>query len=113
MTGGGQVAIRGFQVQTLIALLKALGEERLWKGGGFGTVSEPEDWDDQVAYPSRPVVSVSWDEAAAYRVWAGHRLPTEAEWERAARGAEGWNYPWGKEEPDPRTISSRAMRGQI
>ena len=51
-------------------------------------------------YDNYPVVNVDWHQAQNYCQWAGGDLPTEAQWEKAARGAEGNKYPWGDESPN-------------
>ena len=60
-------------------------------------------WIDRKARPDmldKPIFGLQWKRCRNYCVWRGKRMPTEAEWERAARGIENRIYPWGNEEPD-------------
>ncbi len=58
------------------------------------------EWQSRPNWDNYPIVAVSWFGANAYCTWAGRQLPTEAQWEFAAKGSEGFRFPWGNADPD-------------
>ncbi len=96
-------AMRAFPVMVweFLEFTTAFGYNRreLWVAGGFGKWEPPLDWDLQVTHPTWPVTGISWFEATAFATWSGARLPSEREWQIAARGEDGRTFPWGNRPP--------------
>ena len=84
--------------------------------GGCTSPSSTSSWTRDNYYGNSefkdyPVIYVDWDQANAYCSWADRRLPTEAEWEKAARGENAFIYPWGNDAPNNNLLNYNSALG--
>jgi len=85
--------------------------EEGWKWLGSNPVAHPLYWSESKDWDNHPVCGVSWYEAEAYARFVGKRLPTEAEWEKAATGLEKSIYPWGNNPPEAKFANYGTLVG--
>jgi formylglycine-generating enzyme required for sulfatase activity len=98
-------------------LADGYGNQAYWSSDGWkwktkNNITVPEYWNNtEWNKADHPVVGVSYFEAEAYAKWAGKRLPTDREWEKAARGEDGRKYPWGDEFDQKKCNSEESVIG--